>query len=458
MPQVLGRIGRRLLFWARREQLERELAEELEFHLWLKEADGRRQDMGNMTLAREESRDMWGFVWIDNLVQDISYALRVFRRNPGFASITIFSLALGIAGNTAIFSIINTLMIKPLPYYEPSRLLRITQLYPKAILDYFREHSKTMDIAFVNPGSEFNLTGLGPASRITGSETSANFFSVLGATVERGRTFEAREDRPGDDGVVVISHEFWRGKFGGDLDILGRTIALDGVNRRVIGITAAGFAFPSARAQFWVPARIDPGNTVDYWGGEFVPLIARLHPGANIEQAQSEIHLLAAGVWKLFPWPMPRRWNADATVISLQSDLAGDTRTELFILFGAVFTVLIIACANVASLLLARATTRRKEVAMRAALGAGAGRIIRQLLTESVVLALTAGLLGLALGTTSLRLFRTVVPSEIPGMAKLGVDWRVCLFCAAISILTGLSFGIIPALNAGKLESLPKRF
>lgn len=464
MFYVLGRIWRRVCFWAARDKLSQELAEELELHLQLKEAaereNGRahisveesRREMGNLTLAKEESREMWGFVSVDNALHDIRYALRIFKRNPGFASIAILSLALGIAGNTAIFSIINTLLIEPLPFHEPNRLMRITQLYPKAILEYFQQRSKTMDIAFVSPGSEFNLTGVGPASRIAGSETSANFFSVLGATVERGRTFELGEDRPGKDGVIIISHELWRDKFHENSDVLGRTIALDGINRRVIGITAANFAFPATRVQFWIPARIDPGNAADYWGGEFVPLIARLRPGANMQQARSEIRSLAAGVWKLFPWPMPRRWNADSTVASLQSDLAGDTRTELFILLGAVGTVLIIACANVASLLLARATTRRKEVAMRAALGAGTGRIIRQLLTESMVLALAAGVIGVVLGTTSLSLFRAVVPPEIPGMAQVGLDWRVCVFAAALFVLTGLSFGIVPALDAGKLD------
>lgn len=395
---------------------------------------------------------MWGFALIDDLLRDIRYATRSFGRNPGFASTAILSLALGIAGNTAIFSIINTLLIKPLPFEEPNRLMRITQLYPKAILEYFQQRSKTMDIAFVSPGSEFNLTGVGPASRITGSETSANFFSVIGAQVERGRTFERGEDRPGNDGVLILSHELWKAKFNANPDILGRTITLNGMNRRVIGITPASFSFPSATVQFWIPARIDPANTEEYWGGEFVPLIARLRPGANREQARNEIHSLAKNVWKIFPWPMPRRWNADSTVISLQSDLTGGTRTELFILLAAVGTVLIIACANVASLLLARATARRKEVALRAALGAGTQRIIRQLLTESFVLACAAGLIGVVLGSTSLSLFRAVVPADIPGTSHIGVDWRVCAFAAALSIITGLAFGIVPALHAGKLD------
>lgn len=463
MFYVLGRAWRRLSLWARRDRLTQELAEELEFHVHLKESaeaktgarktsEQSRREMGNSTLAKEESRDMWGFVSFDNLLLDIRYALRIFGRNPAFATIAILSLALGIAGNTAIFSIIDTLLIKPLPFREPSRLVRITQLYPKAILEYFQQHSKTMDIAFVSPGSEFNLTGVGPASRITGCETSANFFSVIGASVERGRTFERGEDRPGDDGVVILSGELWRTKFNGDPDIISRTITLNGVHRRVIGITPRSFSFPSTTVQFWIPARIDPRMAEDYWGGEFVPLIARLRPGADLQQARFEIQSLAQGVWKLFPWPMPRHWNADSTVISLQSDLAGDTQTRLFILLGAVGTVLIIACANVASLLLARASTRSKEMAMRAALGAGTARIVRQLLTESIVLASLAGLIGVALGATSISLFRALVPAQIPGMAEIGLDWRVCLFAGTLSVLTGLSFGIVPALNAGRLD------
>jgi len=250
---LLGRTLRRLSFWARRDQLSRELTAELDLHLQLKETAERekgrgdraseesRRDMGNMTMAKEESRDMWGFISIDDLLHDVRYALRMFGRNPGFASIAVLSLALGIAGNTAIFSIINTLLIKPLPFKEPSRLIRITGLYPKAILGYFQQRSRTLDIAFVSPGSEFNLTGVGPASRIRGSETSANFFSVIGATVERGRTFQRDENRPGNNSVIILSRELWNAKFNGDPNVLGRTITLNGINRRIIGITPASF-------------------------------------------------------------------------------------------------------------------------------------------------------------------------------------------------------------------------
>lgn len=440
---------RKLTFLWRRAQLERDLKEELELHAALA------QDcavMGNMTLAQEESRDMWSFRPIEHLLQDARHALRVLTRNPGFSTVAILSLALGIAGSTAIFSIVNGLLIRPLPFREPDRLFRITNLHPKAVLVYFQQRSRTLDVASVSPGFEVNLTGQGPASRIAGSVASVNLFSLLGANAERGRTFELGEERPGQDGVVIVSNEFWKTRLGGDRGAVGRTITLAGVARRVVGIMPAGFALPSAQVEVWIPARIDPAVMEDYWGGEFVPFIARLRPGATVTQARGEIKSLTAGLWKLFPFPMPRRFNADSTVISLRTDLAGDMRSRLLILLCAVGAVLIIACANVASLLLARATARRKEISMRAALGAGRARIVRQLLTESLVLALAAGVAGTLLTGVALSLFRMAVPADLPGLARIGFDWRVGAFAAALSVATGFAFGVVPAWSAGKLE------
>lgn len=253
MVHFLGRNWRKLLHVFHRNRFERELEEEIDFHLRLKQADchglssaeahteGRRA-MGNVTLAKEESRDMWAFQFMEQMIHDVRYAFRVFRKNPGFTLVAVLSLALGIAGNTAIFTIINALLIRPLPYPQPSRLVRITGLHPKALLQRFQQQLRSIDVALVGPASEFNLTGRGPAARVTGSEVSANFFSVLGSPIERGRAFEPGENRPGSDGVVIISHDLWQKQLNSDPNAIGQTITLAGVNRRIVGVTPPAFS------------------------------------------------------------------------------------------------------------------------------------------------------------------------------------------------------------------------
>lgn len=463
----LNRFARKLTLQFGRERFHRELEEEIAAHRALKldqqrrlgaspeeAANQTRREMGNLTLAAERSADVRQFTSFEQLIQDIRYSLRLLRKNLGFSLIAVLSLALGIGGNTAVFSVVNALFIKPLPFPEPQRLVRITEFFPKALLVYLRDHCRTMDIASASPRSDLNFTGEGPAFRAAISRVSANLFTVLGVSPHIGQTFAPNADQPGRDSVVLISYSFWKERFQSDPAIIGQTITVGGVPRTIVGIMPPNFSFPSSQIELWLPAPIDPRSQIDYWAGDFTPLVARLRPGATISQAAEEIKPLVANVWRMFPWPMPRAWNADATVISLQTDLAGDARRPLLVLLCAVGVVLLIACANVAGLLTARGVARSKEFAMRTALGAGHFRIVRQLLAESIVLAGSAGVIGIALAALGLRLFTAVIPPDVPAISGIGIDWNVAAFTAVLSLFAGLAFGMAPALNAARLDIL----
>ena len=444
----LLRVWRHLVFRWRRTELDHELAEELEFHHALKQqAVGELShiQMGNMTIAAEECRDMWSFLRLERLLHDIRYAARMFRRTPGFTAIAVLSLAVGIGGNAAMFTLVNTLLVRPLPYRQPDRLVRITGIFPRAAVPFLQQQTRTMDVAAVSPGSEYNLTGQGEAIRIVGSAASANAFSVLGDSPARGRTFEPGEDSPGRDSLVILSNSLWRTKLAGDPAVIGRVIALNGVHRQIVGIMPPAFSYPSAQVQAWVPLRLDASNFLEYWAGGFVPLVARLRARANLAQSQREVQPLIDDFRKTFPYPMARDWNRDSTAIPLQRDLTGDIRGKLIILLASVG-------ANVASLLLSRATTRRKEIALRVALGAGRLRIVRQLLTESVLLALVGGGLGILLGMGALSIFKSLLPSSTPGLAQASIDSSVAAAVAGLALLTGLAFGIAPALSASQID------
>ena len=385
---------------------------------------------------------------MNTFLQDMRYALRQLRQNPGFTTVVVLTLALGIGANTAIFSLVNGILLAQLPYTKPQQLVSVNGTYPRGGVVAMRQQVHSMDVAAYAEGHEFNLTGVGDAVRLSGTLVSAEFFTVLGARPELGRAFSAGEDQAGQDNYVILSHALWQERFAGDTSIIGRSIEIEGVSRQVLGVMPQAFRFPSPRTQIWLPLHNDPRNVTDYWAADYMPVIGRLRPGVTLAQATAEIRMFQAHVGELFPWKMPADWNADVAVVPLQTSMVADVRRRLLMLLGAVVLILMIACANVANLLLSRAATREKEIGIRSALGAGQSRIARQLLTESVVMSFVGGGLGLGLAFAGLSLLKFALPADTPRLMETHIDWRVLAFAGALSLLTGILFGLAPALVA----------
>ena len=390
---------------------------------------------GNVTRIKEETREVWSFVWLEQLWQDVRVGLRQLRHNPGFTTVAVLTLALGIGANTAIFSVVNGVLIEQLPFAQPDRLVSVTDSYPQGALVAMRANLRSMEVAAYLDGQELNLTGLGDPVRLYGTAVSANFFSLLGEQPELGRVFLAGEDQPGKDLVVILSHALWQQKFGGDPNVIGRWVTLGGESRHIVGVMPAPFQIARGhqltpttaplKAQFWVPLRLDPRAIGAYWGSGFMPVLGRLRAGATMEQARAEVRAYIPQMRGMFPWRMPDALWASSTVISLQESLVGGVRTKLLVLLGAIGLVLLIACVNVANLLLARSTTRQKEMAVRAALGAARLRIGRQLLTESIVLGVGSGALGMIAAVGGLQLLKSILPGDTPRLTAVAMDWDV---------------------------------
>ena len=463
MISFLHLVWSRLRSFVGRDRLDRDFDDELATHLelltddarrrGLSESDARREarlKLGQPASLREQYRDARGLPLVDALVQDVRFGCRVLFKNPRFTLLASLTLALGIGANTAVFSLVNGVLLAPLPYRDPDRLVSVDGTYPVGGFVAMRDDIRTMDVAASSEGHEFNLTGSGEATRLTGARVSAELFSILGVQPIAGRLFRTGEDTVGNSSYVLISDALWEQRFGRAPAIVGRVIQLDGIGREVVGVMPPGFRFGSSTAQLWIPFNADPRNPAAYWAGDFMPVIGRLRPGVTRQQAHDDIRAFQARVRNMFPWRMPENWNAEVNVVPLQAATVGDVRGRMILLLGAVGVILLIACANVANLTLARGTTRHQEIAVRSALGAGVGRISRQLLTESVLLAVVGGVAGALLSTYGLTLLKMALPEQTPRLAEVQVDVAALLFASAVTIVTGILFGLAPALQAAR--------
>ena len=392
------------------------------------------------------------------LAQDLRYSLRLLLKRPGFTFVAVITLALGIGANTAIFSVVNAVLIRPLPYRQPERLVKVWPQHAptsvsKAEMVEIREHSQSFDDLAAYSGWSFTLTGGDEPAKLSGARTTASFFALLGVDAELGRTFLADEDQPGHDHVVLLSHGLWQSRFGSDPNIIGQSVTIDGDRHAVVGVLRPGFKFPDNQfpkfnLELIVPAPLDPNDQNDFVA-HYLNLVGRLQAGVTVEQAQSEVAAIIHNARAKFA-RAPDDYGLRAGVTPLQEEMVGDTRSTLLILLGAVGFVLLIACANVANLHLARTTARRREIAIRAALGARRGRIVRQLLTESVLLAIVGGAAGVLLALWGIDLLVALLPGEVPRLNTIGIDGRVLGFSLGLSLLTGVLFGLAPALQASK--------
>lgn len=423
---------------------------------------------GNVTRVKEEAREVWTVVWLEHLAQDVRYAIRMLRKTPGFTAVAVLTLALGIGANTAIFSLFQAVILEPLPYPQPNRLVMLLERVrlrsyqndfsdpsPGNFAAWQARNSVFEDIAAIQDRS-FNLTGSGEPVRVEGEAVSASLFSLLRVHTALGRTFNSDEDVPGGPRIVVMGYGLWVSRFAADPQIVQKSILLDGMRYQVIGVMDRSFRFPDPANfhasvlgdQLWVPIALSSADLSNYGSHSLEGCVARLRPGVTVGQAQVQMDAIAQ---RLAREHTTTNEGVGINVVPLRKELVGNVESVLWTLLASVGLVLMIVCANVTNLLLVRASTRRRELALRVALGARRMRILRQLLTENILLALLGGCAGVlvaSLGTQALlrlRALQTPGPSGLPQFGEVGVGLPVLAFSLAISLLVGVILGIAPA-------------